>query len=277
MKDTYYKNHTTEIFTVDKKNSYYAASHLHSLMEISYCFSGTQLVKIGDTLYELNEGDAILIFPYAIHEYLPAQKQSDSQTRSMALLCNINTLSPHFPELVTSTPVSPIIRASSVSKTVSDAFSNVMKSSSTTELIGWTYIILSNLLKQVELSNRRNFDGSELPASILAYINDNFSEEISIKTLSKKFAYSQSHIVHIFCDHLKIPFKTYLNSVRCEYAAKQLISTEKNIASIASESGYNSINTFCRCFKSHFKKTPSQYKKEYSNKKKQLTCQQNNG
>lgn len=268
MKKFFYEPNLDEVIAREKRPSRFIEPHFHSLMEISYCFFGKQLVTVGDETYELNAGDAILIFPYTMHGYLPVPNLSNSETENTAILFNINTPSKLFPALLTSTPVSPVIRAKNVSKEAALAFSKILESSSTLEKLGWAYIILSNLLEQVELSDRKDFEGPDLLVSIIAYINNNFSDQLSISSLAKKFAYSQSYIAHLFCDQLKIPFKTYLNAVRCEHASNLLVSTEKSIAIIAHESGYNSINTFCRCFKNHFKQTPSQYRNEHSKKRK---------
>ena len=35
----------------------------------------------------------------------------------------------------------------------------------------------------------------------------------------------------------------------------------KSLTEIAFDNGFNSLNTFCRCFKKHFSCTPSEYKK----------------
>ena len=104
----------------------------------------------------------------------------------------------------------------------------------------------------------------ELPSKIVGYIDKNFKEHLTINHIAKVFGYHPSYIAHLFCDQLKIPFRTYLCAVRCEYAASLIRTTGKSLTEIAYESGYNSLNTFCRGFKKHFCKTPSQYKKEYT-------------
>ena len=89
----------------------------------------------------------------------------------------------------------------------------------------------------------------------------NFQKPLTITFLSNEFGYSSSYIAHIFYDQLKIPFRTYLGEVRSKYAAKLIETTAKTLTEIAFECGYNSLNTFCRCFKKHFSQTPSEYKK----------------
>ena len=80
MKKFHFEPNSEEVIAREKRPSRLIEPHFHSLMEISYCFLGKQLVTVGDTTYELNEGDAILIFPYTMHGYLPVLNLNKSQT-----------------------------------------------------------------------------------------------------------------------------------------------------------------------------------------------------
>ena len=128
------------------------------------------------------------------------------------------------------------------------------------ELLGLTYIALSNLMEAVTLKPLEAHNNIQLAPSLTQYINQNFQKPLTIKSLSKEFGYNPSYITHIFCDQLKIPSRTYLGAVRSEFAATLITSTNKSMTQIAYESGYENLNTFCRCFKRHFSKTPTEYK-----------------
>ena len=148
-----------------------------------------------------------------------------------------------------------------VSKDTVDAFRKILNSESDIALTGWTYIALSELLNVLSFESLNN--DPELAPKLIDYIDKNFKEPLSINHLANIFGYSNSYIAHIFCDQLKIPFRTYLGAVRSEYAASQIKTTKKSLTEIAYDSGYVSLNTFCRCFKKHFSTTPSQYKKTF--------------
>lgn len=53
----------------------------------------------------------------------------------------------------------------------------------------------------------------------------------------------------------------FMNELRLEYAAKQLVETNKQIISISLDSGYNSLSYFNRIFKKEFGMTPNQYRR----------------
>ena len=66
----------------------------------------------------------------------------------------------------------------------------------------------------------------------------------------------------------------YLISYRLKQAALLLTSTEKKIATIAQESGFNGVDHFCRSFKNSYGITPTDYRKQSSKKylSKQSVC-----
>lgn len=255
----YFEKSSKNIFISYEKRTYNFPSHFHNYLEISFCLSGKQNIKIGEKIYTLEKGDAIVIFPNTVHEYIEYDSLCDETTEVVAIICNTKLLAVNLPDIITKYPQNPFIEANLISEDTTLAFRKITTQINDIELIGWTYIILSDLMSVLELTPI--YENLELPSKIVAYIDANFKKNLTINHICKAFGYHRSYITHLFCDRLKIPFRTYLNSVRSEYAAFQIRTTEKSLTEIAYESGYNSLNTFCRCFKKHFSQTPSQYKK----------------
>lgn len=256
---TYFENKNNKIYIHHKAESYHYDSHFHSKTEIVYCFSGIQDIRLGNTKYTLHQGDAAIIFPNVIHEYI--KHNTDKKTESVSIICHTEYLADFIPDLITKHPLSPVIQANQISKISAYAFKMAKDAKNHTELIGWTFIVLSDLMKNLNLIPVKDSDGFNLAPNLISYINMNFQKPLTITFLSKEFGYSSSYIAHIFYDQLKIPFRTYLGEVRSKYAAKLIETTAKTLTEIAFECGYNSLNTFCRCFKKHFSQTPSEYKK----------------
>lgn len=255
----YFEKKPKKIFISHRKETYNFPAHFHNQLEIAFCLSGLQNVKVGEKIYTLKTGDAIIIFPNIVHEYIEYDQPCNESTEIIALICNTKLLAENLPDILTKHPINPFIDTNLISGNTTLAFRNLIEQNNDTEMIGWTYIILSNLLGVLDLAPTQG--DLELPSRVIAYIDSNFKEELSISHLSKVFGYHPSYIAHLFSDRLKIPFRTYLGAVRSEYAASQIRATAKSLTEIAYESGYNSLNTFCRCFKKHFSQTPSQYKK----------------
>ena len=145
--------------------------------------------------------------------------------------------------------------------TIYYAFRKIVGAKKEAELAGWMYIVLSDIICEDNLVPLKKTEDFNLAPSLIEYINNNFQKPLTIKLLSAEFGYSKSYIAHIFCDRLKIPFRTYLGDVRSEYAANLMKTTGRNLTEIAYDSGYENLNTFCRCFKNRYGMTPSEYKK----------------
>ncbi len=257
----YFEIKQKKIFISHKKRTYNFPSHFHSYLEIAFCLSGMQNVRVGEKIYTLKKGDAIAIFPNTIHEYIECDSLLNEPTEIVAIICDTKLLAENLPDIITKYPRNPFIDASVISENTALAFQKITMRINDIEMIGWTYIILSNLLSVLEMIPMEG--NLELPSKIIAYINENFKEELGINHIAKVFGYHPSYISHLFCDRLNIPFKTYLGNIRSEYAASQIRTTDKSLTEIAYDSGYNSLNTFCRCFKKYFSQTPSQYKKAF--------------
>ena len=260
----YFENTLNQIFISHNKKTYNFPAHFHNYLEIAFCFSGRQYLKVGEKVFTLKKGDSIIIPPNTVHEYIAYDLSCDEPTEIIALICNTKLLSESITDIITKQVKNPFIDSKLVSEKAFLAFKNILSVKNDVELLGWTYILLSSLMDILEfIPSETNL---ELPSKIVAYINSNFKENLTINYIAKVFGYHPSYIAHLFCNQLKIPFRTYLGAVRSEYAASQINSTKKSLTEIAYDSGYNSLNTFCRCFKKHFNKTPSEYRKVYTKK-----------
>ena len=259
----YFEKHPSLIYISHLKKTYNFKSHFHNNLEIVFCFSGAESIKIDDTFYTLKKGDAAIIFPNTVHEYLECAEGKNTETEILAVIFDNKLISGIIPDISSKYTENPIVKSDFVSEDARLAFSKIPNAENDASLLGWTYIVLSELLKVVPVSHlNRDFD---LPPKIIEYINKSFKEPLTITHIAGVFGYSPSYIAHIFCDQLKIPFRTYLGAVRSEYAANLIRTSQMTLTEIAYDSGYQSLNTFCRCFKKHFGLTPSQYKKQNTN------------
>ena len=257
----YLENKPRSIWKSIREFSYDFPSHFHNQLEVTFRFFGEQKIRVGEETFFLKAGEAAIVFPNTPHEYF---KTNDKPAKIVSVMCNTKLLSEMFPDITTKYPINPRISAENVSHNVKIAFEGIASTTDSAQMLGWAYIALSDLMKTLEFKPAEG--NPELPAKIISYIDENFKEPLTINYIAKEFGYNPSYIAHLFCDQLKIPFRTYLGAVRAEYAASQIRTTQKSLTEIAYESGCNSLNTFCRCFKKHFGQTPSEYKKNINEK-----------
>ncbi len=258
----YFETKNSKIYISHHKESYSFDSHFQNKIEVAYCFTGMQKVKLGETLYTLRSGDCIIIFPNIVHEYIKSSPKEDIETETLSLISDTDFFDSLLPDIVTKRPVSPFIESQKIDTDTAHAFSKMVKArDNNIELLGWSCIALSGIINVVDLVPFKETGCPSLAPSIISYINVNFKKDLNIKLIASEFGYSPSYIAHIFHDSLKIPFRTYLGSVRSEYAKELILKGNKSLTEISYECGYNSINTFCRSFKKHFGQVPSEFKK----------------
>lgn len=263
----YLENNPRLLTTSYRDESYNFPAHFHNRVEIVHCIEGKQKVKLGEETYTLLGGDTLLISPNIVHEYIECEDEPGKKTQVMAAICEARLLSVVIPDIATKNPKNPLIPAANISENAKIAIQKILETKSSNnyaERMGWIFVLISYVLDNIEFV--KTDAKPELPLEIVAYIESNFKEDLTIKSIAKVFGYHPSYIAHIFCDQLKIPFKTYLGWLRSEYAATLIRATKKSLTEIAYESGFNSLNTFYRAFKKHFSQTPSEYKKEFKNR-----------
>ncbi len=258
----YYENSKKEIYFDYHKSAHAFDSHFHNKLEIAHCFSGIQEIKVDQTVYVLKKGDTIIIFPNTIHEYLLENSSENEKTECISVMCNTELITKYMPQIITMQPECPLICADRIPKSTALAFRGMVDAKNEFESVGWAYVAIAGIREVLELKPLKEAQELNLAPRMIAYIHDNFEKPLTISYLAKEFGYHPSYIAHFFCDKLKVPFRTYLGAVRSEYVATRMKNTDKTLTEIAYEAGYNSLNTFCNCFKKHFGKTPSQYKKD---------------
>ena len=97
-----------------------------------------------------------------------------------------------------------------------------------------------------------------LSSRILTYIYDHFREELTLKSLSQYLGYNENYLSRYFSSSFKISFSKYLSTVRLKNVLL-LMHEGKSLTEAAFDSGFNSIRTFYRCFKSEFGVPPKEY------------------
>lgn len=91
-------------------------------------------------------------------------------------------------------------------------------------------------------------------------INNNLYANLSLEELAKLCCISLSTFKRKFKEVYKESPKKYLSRKKMEKAIQLLVVKENRISDIAHECGFDSLSTFNRIFKTHFGKSPSDYR-----------------
>jgi two-component system response regulator YesN len=79
-------------------------------------------------------------------------------------------------------------------------------------------------------------------------IKKNFRDSITLKSLADKYFVNSIYLGQLFKKKYGLSFKTYLNNIRIEEAAKLLVSTNRKVGEIAVEVGYVDVDYFTKKF-----------------------------
>lgn len=92
-------------------------------------------------------------------------------------------------------------------------------------------------------------DSKEMIDGIISYINRNYAQNITIKSICKRFSCSRSYISHNFKMATGKPFREYLTDVRINSAKSLLSHSNLNVTEIALSLGFGDSNYFSNVFK----------------------------
>jgi AraC-like DNA-binding protein len=109
----------------------------------------------------------------------------------------------------------------------------------------------------------RNEADSDRIKKVYEFVMQHFKENICLNDAAQLASMSESAFSRYFKKRTRLTFSNFLTGVRVEYACRKLRETEKSIAEIAFESGFNNLSNFNRQFKLLKKMTPFAYKNTY--------------
>lgn len=125
------------------------------------------------------------------------------------------------------------------------------------------YARLSQMIQTTcELQSEEKISHSqEIVALIRDYIDEHFSENVSLKTLANTKLYMNvSYLSRLFKSATGKSFRTYLTDVRMHKAAQMLALRDDSITHIAVDCGYTDVSHFIQLFRRRYGATPNAYR-----------------
>ena len=98
-------------------------------------------------------------------------------------------------------------------------------------------------------------------ALITEYLNEHIEDQITLDTITKKFAINRNKLNDLFMKQSSMTCMSYLQKLRLDLARILLTKTEIPVSEISVRVGYPDPNYFTKLFKKAEGMTPSQYRK----------------
>lgn len=218
--------------------------HLHRSFEFFVQKEGETQVCINDKMYDLQEGEAVLIFPFQIHSYI---RKSPGQYEMVIFSPDIvMTFYNHMKNLV---PVDNKIQGLSLPAPCMD---NIYSKKA------YAYQICSMFAGGREY--QRVTEGGTILTKLLLYANENFRTKCMLKDICASIGYDYVYSSKFFKRAVGMPFKRYVNLLRIRESQYLLKSSPKGMTEIAYESGFSSLRDFDRQFAAIVGCTPTEYR-----------------
>ena len=239
--------------------------HFHSNIEIAYVLEGEINVNINGVSSVLKTGDIYSAIHYDIHSYYT---ETDSKIIILIVPCD---LVKNFMSLISEKSFNtPFLISKSCSSEIFHYLKMLMAEMETPDnlliLIGYIYIILSILVKNLGLCNKKDSGISLIQKDVLVYLQENYLSKISLSELSEKFKFSKYHFSKFFNRYFGCGLPEYINTLRARHASVLLLESNMSIMAVAFESGFENNRALNRAFVKNFGMTPREYRFTYGNK-----------
>lgn len=93
---------------------------------------------------------------------------------------------------------------------------------------------------------------------MLKYIDENFSNKITLDVLAKQFGYSKNYICNLFSKYYNSSLTCYLTQKRMALSRELLKDGDRLLKDIAHECGYSEYVQFYKVFKEHYGISPKE-------------------
>lgn len=250
--------------------------HWHTEFEFVYVETGTVYFGISDKQFALSEGQGVFINSKILHRYF---------SQGNAIVPNF-VLMPYFiaaqDSLIYQKYVLPIMASPMDYQIFSQdipwqaqALSLMREITAAQEKASDVELVNSYLIQKIwhilyqntdieHMGKKENYSASSQARLqlMMQYIHQKSAYNISLSDIADQAKVSKSTALNLFQRYLGISPVTYLINYRLQEAAKLLASTEKKVTVISKDTGFDSVDYFCKAFKKYYKLTPTEYRKK---------------
>ena len=103
---------------------------------------------------------------------------------------------------------------------------------------------------------------SESFDDMVTYVTAHFNKKHTLKDLAGRFSLSQTYICDLFAKHYESTLIIFVTNLRMKEASRLILETDTPLKEIAIYCGYPKYHHFCKVFKTHYGKSPSQYRED---------------
>ena len=234
------------------EKSLWCYAHFHPRIEVLYVTNGKIKVTINDYEKILSEDNIAISLSYDIHIY---DKNPDS--RQTLLMIPPEMVFDYYDFFENSRFNTSFLTDKDKARLIKPLIYKIIENKDEKYLAkGYTTALFGTLIKEIGLTDEQSHKNEPLLKRIIYYIEENYSEKITLVDLASHFGFSKNYMSHIFNTRVGTGFTTYINSVRLRHAYDDIKSHRGSITEICYRNGFGSLPSFYRCFKEAYGVSP---------------------
>ena len=251
----------TPLYSVNR--SLVDGMHCHPEIEMVVCYSGSAIAYINSIEIPFGAGEFVIVFPNQIHGY---SYQENSDFRVIIFPPDYLPYMKHY-------LCNTIFMRNKFSFNETDELAEIMNSlkkrlendnmCEMTRLTGYLNFLFANIVSRFESANNSKSD-SELLMKVLNYCVENYTEKISLESISQALFLTPSKISRLVNDQMGFGLPKYIANLRISDACIQLRNSGASIAEISNSVGIDNIRTFNRLFRELIGQSPTEYRNSSS-------------
>lgn len=246
--------------------NWFNVRHLHDACELLYVADGEGMVIIGEETYHLKTGNLVIINPYIFHE----EKTSKENPLLLIFLSMKNFSLPGLKmNQLTDDMTCPVIDCGKYKDHMDTYFRQLLLESSNqiqyyqqiTKSLMIAIIVMCLRILSIEETNQE--DISLNCQKVRDYMDKNYTETITLESLSEIVYVSKHYLSHIFKEQTGTSPIKYLTQKRIEKACTLLEESDMSIKEISKTVGYDNPLYFSQVFKNVINVSPQEYRSNY--------------
>lgn len=239
----------------------------HDFFELTYVDTGLLYTEVDGKVFTIGEKEMII---YGPGQYHTQYTSSDSTASYVTIMFHLRNLSPNHENIWYSplinkvfpynkkiyTLVKTLVQESTSGLPYMDTLMHCLLTETIIRLLQGEY---ANPINHPAARVARQNYQDELFERILAYIEANICEPLTVAEICQKFSLSRSSLQILFKSMVNQSPKKYISDMKLERSCRMLRENKYTISEISLKLGYSSVHYFSNAFNQKYHISPSEY------------------
>lgn len=251
---------SAELHTRNKNEAFLPSKHFHKHHELYFLLSGETKYFINDEILYIHCGETAFIKSGYIHK---TAYETDNDSKRILISFSSEFLGEEYLPFINELGHKKLFkRNEKIYRLFTELYDEF-----TLKAPNYTYqcknllreLIITLLRTDTPAETKKLAENESIIQQATKYIQENFSEDISLKKLAEAYAMSESHFSRTFKQYTGVGVSKYLKLTRIRQSEKFLGENKYSVTDIALKCGFSNSNYFISEFKKYKGITPKKY------------------